>query len=241
MKQRLGGNHTIEYGTTQIEFEVVYTEREDVAIHVYPDCSVMVEAPDESDLDAIKSKVQKRAKWIFKQQRLFEDYETTEPNSMYVSGETYYYLGRRYRLKVIQDDFERVKFNRGRIFLYVKNPNSWHDKYNLMKDWYLARAKFIFRERLNKCYQRVQSLDIPFPEMQIRSMKSQWGSCTPAGKIILNIKLIKLPKKLIDYVILHELCHLKEHNHSKSFYQLLEQTLPNWSELRRELNQFDFT
>src|SRR5690606_2822925 len=141
---------------------------------------------------------------------------------MYVSGETHYYLGRRYRLKVIQDDFECVKFNRGRIFLYVSKLHSWHDKYDLMKDWYRTRAKFIFRERLNMCYQRVQNLDIPFPEMQIRSMKSQWGSCTPAGKIILNPKLIKLPKKLIDYVIVHELCHLKEHNHSKSFYQLLE-------------------
>jgi hypothetical protein len=218
----------------------VYSERSSIAIHVYPDQSVLVEAPLQTELDAIREKVRKCAKWIVKQQRTFEDYQTPEHVHQYVSGEAYYYLGRRYRLKVIQSDVERVKFNRGRIFLYVNDSNDLHSKHDLMQKWYRVRARFIFQERLKICFSRFEGFNIPFPDMKIRAMKSQWGSCTASGKIILNLKLIQVSKKLIDYVIIHELCHLIEHNHSRSFYELLERMLPNWQELRQELNQFEF-
>jgi predicted metal-dependent hydrolase len=241
MTPYLSGTYYIEYGTSQIEYELIYTEREELAIHVYPDCSVVVEAPLDSDTDVIQSKLKKRAKWIVKQQQTFREYISQEPNRLYVSGETHFYLGRRYRLKVIEADFERVGFHRGRIFLNTKNPDDWQHKYNLMQRWYRTRARFIFNERLNMCYRRFKGVDIPFPELQTRAMKSQWGSCTPSGKIILNLKLIQLPKKLIDYVIIHELCHLKEHHHGQSFYVLLSRIMPDWEALREELNRFEFT
>jgi predicted metal-dependent hydrolase len=82
----------------------------------------------------------------------------------------------------------------------------------------------------------VQVLGIPFPELWVRPMKNRWGSCTASGRILLNLKLIQVPKDLIDYVILHELCHLKEHNHSSRFYELLNRVLPAWREARRKLN-----
>lgn len=241
MTQYLSGKHQVQYGTSQIDFELIHTEREKLAVHVYPDSSVVVEAPLDSTLDEIKQKIYKRAKWIIKQQNTFQDYSRSEPNRMYVSGETHYYLGRRYRIKVIQADFERVQFNRGRIFLSVSMPNEWERKHDLMTTWYKARAKFIFRNRLKSCYAHFEDLGIPYPDLQIRAMASRWGSYTPSGKIILNLKLIKVPKKLIDYVIIHELCHLKEHNHSQSFYNLLDQRLPNWKILRERLNHYDFS
>src|SRR5687768_3037388 len=100
MTQYLGGTHQIEYGTSQIDYELIYTEREDLAIHVHPDCSVIVEAPFDSEMETIQAKVRNRAKWILKQQHTFQNYATSEPNRMYVSGETHFYLGRQYRLKV---------------------------------------------------------------------------------------------------------------------------------------------
>lgn len=240
MKQYPAGEHQIEYGTTILDFELMYSERSSIAIHVYPDQSILVEAPLKTEMDAIREKVRKRAKWIVKQQRTFDEYQTSEIIRQYVSGETYYYLGRQYRLKVIEDEIERVTFNRGRIFLYVNDTDNSHSKHNLMQKWYRARARFIFQEHLKTCYLRFEGFSIPFPDLQIRAMKSQWGSCTPSGKIILNLKLIKVPKKLIDYVIIHELCHLVEHNHSRLFYELLDKMLPKWNELRQELNQFSF-
>jgi len=237
MTQYLGGTHRIEYGTREIVYELIHVERDDLAIHVYPDCSVVVEAPIDSQLDAIETKVYRRAKWILKQQRTFSEYSTTEINRMYVSGETHFYLGKRYRLKVIPSDFDRVKFIRGRIFLYTTDTRDWQLKHNLMQKWYRTRAKFIFEQHLEYCFERFKGFDIQYPELQIRTMKSRWGSCTVAGKLILNLKLIKVSKKLIDYVIVHELCHLVEHNHSNKFYELLSLMMPEWNELRKELNQ----
>ena len=88
------------------------------------------------------------------------------------------------------------------------------------------------------CFPRVESLGISYPTLPVRQMKSRWGICT-AGNIILNLLLIHVPKHLIDYVVIHELCHLKEHNHSAAFYAVLERVLPDWEEQRRQLNQLE--
>lgn len=240
MVQYLAGTHYIQYGTRRIEYELVYVDRSDLAIHVHPDRSIVVEAPFESDPKHIESKLQKRAKWILKQQRLFEDHSNAVPHRQYVSGETHMYLGRQYRLKVIEADFDRVKFNRGRIYLFVNDPSDWQRKHDLLQKWYRTRARFIFQERLDACFERLTGMGIPYPELQIRRMKSQWGSCSNSGNIILNLKLIQMPKRLIDYVVIHELCHLKEHNHSQAFYRLLDQMLPHWSAIREELNQWGY-
>lgn len=239
MTQYLGGTQQIQYGTSAIVYELMYVERDDLAIHVYPDGSVVVEAPPDTGLDIIESRVYKRAKWILKQQRTFSEYSAPDPNRMYVSGETYFYLGKRYRLKLIPSDFDRVKFNRGRIYLYVTDTRDWQLKSRLIQKWYRTRAKFIFEQQLEHCFKRFSGYDIAYPELQIRAMKSQWGSCTASGKIMLNLKLIKVKKKLIDYVIVHELCHLIEHNHSQKFYELLSLMMPDWEALRKELNQLE--
>ena len=241
MAHYLSGTQWLTYGTRQIEYDLLYSKRDDLAIHVYPDCSVVVDAPLDSDSELIESKLKKRAKWIIKQQAIFQAYATQDPQRQYVSGETHFYLGRRYRLRVLESEREYVQFSRGRIVVQVHNKEDWQRKHDLMQVWYRARAKFVFKDRLVACHKRFVMLDLPFPEFQIRAMKSQWGSCTPSGKIILNIKLIQLPKKFIDYVIIHELCHLKEHKHNRIFYDLLTRILPEWESLREDMNQFDFT
>jgi predicted metal-dependent hydrolase len=78
------------------------------------------------------------------------------------------------------------------------------------------------------------------PKVVVRQMRSRWGSCTARGKITLNLKLVMVPRQLIDYVIVHELCHLAEHNHSKGFYTLLSRVMPDWEERREKLERFDF-
>lgn len=105
--------------------------------------------------------------------------------------------------------------------------------------WYRQQAKRVFAERLKVCFPRVEGLKIAYPMLSIRQMKARWGSCTVDGKIILNLMLIHVPKHLIDYVILHEMCHLVEHNHSGAFYGLLARVLPDWEERRKSLNQME--
>ena len=110
----------------------------------------------------------------------------------------------------------------------------------LLDGWYRRQARRVFRERLDTCYPRVQHLGIDYPELALRVMKSRWGSCTQAGRITLNVKLIQVPKDFIDYVVVHELCHLKEHNHSRKYYDLLDRVMPDWKQRRDQLNSFEF-
>jgi predicted metal-dependent hydrolase len=235
------GHFSIEYGTQTIGFELVYSEREAMAIHVHPDSSVVVDAPMGTDYEQVMERVQKKAKWVAKQQRLYAQHQPTINRiPRYASGETHYYLGKQYRLKVIQDDVERVKFYRGRLYLHVHQLSNYDRKSDLLNQWYRTRADFIFSQQLDVCHPLVEPFGVSYPTLKIRAMKSRWGSASPSGSITLNLRLIHVPKKLINYVILHELCHLKEMNHSSQFYDLLSRILPSWEQYRDELNSLEY-
>ena len=231
--------HTLQYGTTTIDYELRFTAtRKTLAVHVHPDTRVSVEAPEGSDPALIEQKVRKRAPWILRQQRDFARYAVDLPPREYVSGETHHYLGRQYRLKVVQSATSReiVKMSRGRIFVYVRDTTDRQQVKVLLEAWYRKQARRVFQARLDAVYPRLERYGIERPEVVIRRMKSRWGSCTAAGKITLNLKLIQMPRDGIDYVIVHELCHLKEHNHSVAFYALMDRVLPDWREWRDKLH-----
>jgi hypothetical protein len=233
------GTHEIEYGTTTITYDLVYSDRKDLAIHVYPDGSVVADAPLDTRAEVIEQRMKKRASWITRQRREFDRITPSIPPRQYVSGETHRYLGRQYRLKVIEDTVERVKLLRGYFHIHVRDKADREHVRELMDNWYLTHARLVFSERLAACYPRVEHLGIPYPELDVRPMKVRWGSCTPSQRIILNVMLVQVPKHYIDYVIVHELCHLKEPNHSRAFYDLLDRVMPDWRERRDRLNTFE--
>ena len=209
---------------------------------MHPDTRVTVEAPLESDLARIEEKVRKRAAWIVKQQRNFERYSFEMPPRQYVSGETHRYLGNQYRLKVLQSENgkECVIMDRERILIKTKNIQERERKKKLLVEWYRGHAGQVYRERVVRWYPRFERYEIVYPQVVVRQMKSRWGSCTAAGKITLNLKLIQFPKQLIDYIIVHELCHIIEHNHSAEFYALMSRIMPDWEERRKKLSTLQF-
>ncbi|MBC8496976.1 MAG: M48 family metallopeptidase [Chloroflexi bacterium] len=233
--------HTLQYGNTPIRYILTYVDRMDLAIHVHPDTTVAVEAPLESEFPEIEKRVRKRAAWIVKQQRQFRRFSVEFPPRKYVSGETHRYLGRQYRLRVFEDDvpIEVVRMDRGFITMYV-NSKSPDNVKKVLENHFRKRALNIFTEQVKKWMPRFERFDIEQPQVVVRRMKSRWGSCTAKGKITLNFKLIQVPKKLIDYVIVHELCHTVVHSHNTEFYALLTRILPDWEERREKLNSFEF-
>lgn len=236
----LAGQYCLQFGTSIIDYELIFSERKTLGIHVYHDGTVVVDAPIGSDEMAIGQKVSKRAAWILRQQRQFQAYPATSPlPRRYVSGESYRYLGRQYRLKVVEDGVESVRLSRGFLTVSVRSVEDKARIAELVHNWYHSQAKRIFAERLSVCFPRVESLGVGYPELAIRNMKARWGSCSAKGRLTLNLKLIHVPRDLIDYVVIHELCHLKEHNHSPAFYALLERALPEWRERRTKLNHMD--
>jgi predicted metal-dependent hydrolase len=232
--------HSVQYGTTTIHYHVRYARRKTLGISVHPDLRVTVTAPEQTEAADIEAKVLKRAPWILRQQRDFQRYLPHLPPRQYVSGETHRYLGRQYRLKVIEDQEERVKLAQGRFFIYVRDKTDTERVKILLDRWYRNHARRVFLERLDACYPRAERLGAPYPEVDIRVYKTRWGSCNSPDRIALNLKLIQVPKRYIDYVVMHELCHLIERNHSPRFRELLDRAMPDWRERKRELDEYEF-
>ena len=227
----------VVYGNSTIKFHLNFCNRRTLAIHVYPDGSVSVDAPQNAELTHIKQKVVKRARWIRRQQNIFERFPPALPTRNYLAGETFRYLGRQYLLKVVPDLRNIVKLERGYIHAYITRNDPERIKF-LVDEWYRNRSHAIFSERFKLCLKLVEKININHDgKYKLRTMKTRWGSCTKQGIITLNPELIAAPKFCIDYVITHELCHLIEPNHSKKFYKLLDCVMPDWEERRNKLNE----
>lgn len=233
---------TVEYGTKTITFNLSYSNRKTLEIAVYPDQTVWVTAPNDSPLEKIFEKVRKRGRWIVKQLKYFNRFDRENIEFEYISGETHRYLGKQYRLKVIQIDggeAESVKLKRGYFVIRThQKQNPDHVKQQL-EQWYRTKAEDKFTSRLSVCLDSVKKYDIEKPnELKVYQMDKRWGSYTASGNILLNPDLVKHPVYCIDYVIIHELCHTKHPNHDKEFYGLLNQVLPDWQRRKHKLERF---
>jgi len=230
--------YKVDYGTEHIEFSLDRRARKTLAIHVYPDTHVEVVAPEDAEIENIYRKVQKRAKWVIKQQRNFSRIQPPQPKPKYQSGETFRYLGKQYRLTVVEGNSPGVKLLNGRFVLSTPDNYGEKERGNLLLSWFREKGKKVFEERFTECLRRTSLIGVDTaPPWQIKVMEKRWGSCTKEGKVYLNPELIAAPKPSIDYVIIHELCHLVEHNHSTRFYELLTKVYPEWKRWRDYLNE----
>jgi predicted metal-dependent hydrolase len=222
-------SYSVVYGTSEIFFHLEYSDRKTLGIEVHPDQHVLVKAPVGSSISTIQSKVSNRASWITRQQRKFATYAPKLPAPEYKSGEGYRYLGRQCRLKVIQSDHQSIRLWAGRLEVHTPDVQNQDDIERLVKAWYRDRAQSIFTARYQICLRIASRYGIQSQQgFELRTMTKRWGSCSSQGKITLNPLLVSAPKDCIDYVIMHELCHLKCHNHSPDFYRLLSLIMPNW-------------
>jgi predicted metal-dependent hydrolase len=230
------GGFVLHYGGQRIPFRIAYRPRKHLAISVLPNLRVEVVAPVGTTLEAILPRVERRAGWIVRQLRFFEQYQPAQPGPSYASGETHLYLGRQYRLKVADGTPESVKLV-GRFFrVAVRTPSDTGRVRELLDGWYREHAWRVFDQRLAGCLEATTPLRLAEPpRIVVRRMAKRWGSCTKAGNVILNLDLVKAPVHCIDYVIVHELCHLKVHNHGKEFYRLLARCMPDWQARKRRL------
>lgn len=225
------------YGKDNIEFEIVYSERKTLEISVHPNKSIVVKAPAGSDYEHIQKTISKRAGWINRQVLFFEQFYPRTPERLYVGGETHLYLGKRYRLKIFAADKNEIKMIQGFFHASVKDWSSPDTVRSLMNEWYANKAKEKFNELFEKRWPAFAKMSLSKPIIKIRQMKRRWGSLSVKGTLTLNENLICAPKDCIDYVITHELCHLKHNDHGKEFYRLLSKILPDWEKRKKKLEQ----
>lgn len=225
---------SIRYGSDEIEYDVLFVNRETMEISVHPNKAVIVKAPLDTTLEKISQKVRKRIRWIRKQIRYFSQFDPRTPERQYVGGESHLYLGKQYRLKIVQGLRNHVLLSRG--FFWVESPLMKPELVRQSLDnWYRERAHSQFENILHKAWENFEKYNRPKPTLRIQKMQSRWGSLSKQGTLTLNVDLIRAPKDCIEYVIFHELCHLIHHNHGPEFYKLLDQTLPGWSTRKHKL------
>jgi predicted metal-dependent hydrolase len=213
----LNGTYVVLFRGETIPFALEMRQRRRLSISVHPDRHVTVLAPAGCSLADVLARVQKRAAWITRQRAYFAQFHPLPHEKRYVSGETHLYLGRQYRLKIQSAAAESVKLTGSYLHVTMANRHDALQVKRLLDDWYRNHAKSIFHTRLLQCLDAAPSLRMPPPALIIRHMSRRWGSCTKAGNILLNLELVKTPLYCIEYVIMHELCHLRIHNHSPGY------------------------
>jgi len=222
----------------QIAFDYLLTleVRKTLAIHVFPDQSVRVKAPLHATEAKIAGFLQRKIRWILKHQRYFAQFKPRAPKE-YISGETFRYLGRNYKLLIRETEGqERVSLQHGVLTVFSLSPHDRAHTRILLDGWYIEKARQLFTERLACCLNRFPQTNLP--KLGIRRLVRRWGSYSSrTHRIGLNLELIKASRSQIDYVLTHELCHITHRAHDKAFYRLLSSHLPDWKALKVELER----
>jgi predicted metal-dependent hydrolase len=225
------------YGERRISYVLRFSDRKRLRIVVKPNLEVAVSAPNGSTEAEIATAVRSKAPWIVKQLSEFRDFHPLPTPHKFISGETFVYLGRQYRLKLKEGEIAPAKLY-GR-FLHVQIPDMTNSATvrRAVDAWYRTRASEVFRRFLAICMEVAGRHGVSEPTLTIREMRTRWGSCTAAGRVTLNLRLIHAPVHCIEYVVMHELCHLVHHDHSPQFFRLLTRCMPDWKKRRAVLSR----
>lgn len=235
---------TVRYGRHSFRVHELVRESgvPSVQIRVHPDCRVEALVPEGQPRDRVLKALNKRAPWIHKQVEGFRALQANTTPRSYIGGESHLYLGRRYSLRVVRcnsRDAASVKLKGGDI--EVVTPFKSRAKIKMqLEAWYRERAKVYFAKRLAELCRDLSWVKED-PNLRVRLMKKQWGNCSRKGILTMNVHLVKAPRVCIDYVILHELCHLVERNHGKRFYRLLDSVCSDRAATKERLDKLAAT
>lgn len=222
-----------KYGSKTIVAEVLYSNRKTLDLRVFPEGNVQITAPLNTPLDIILEKVKPKLKWVIQQQKAFELYRPFTSDKIYIPGETHRYLGRQYKLKITKKEkgYSTISLAKGLMHIETTKENVE----TIITKFYKSKADVVFSELLQKLLEEFPRFKEYEISLSHKFLKKRWGSCATNGNILLNTELIKASKICIEYVIIHELCHLIHPNHSKYFYELLSELLPNWQNIKHKL------
>lgn len=221
--------------------EVVRTRRKKTVAIKIVEGRVKVMAPKRLPQKNIDEFILRKASWIAEKLRIQSEFVPLKPHE-YVSGESFSYLGKSYPLKLTDSDAGELKLRRGQFVLGVDKNFSGEQRKDFVKAelvrWYQAHAEQRLMQRISHY---AQIVGIEPRSVIVKSYKARWGSCSIYGDISFNWKLIMAPHHVVDYVVVHELCHMHQHNHSPKFWQYVERVMPDYRECRQWLKDNEKT
>ena len=230
--------HEIICGTERIPVEVSFDRHRSLRLCVRPEGTVCVRAPFRTSRQHIHAHVQGKAAWILRHLERFRTLRQTARPLAYVSGESLAFLGRDYTLEVRQDERNAVRLTEASMEVTTRFPPRPDTVRRLLDAWHLEQARELFSRLIREALPSFDALGVPRPaRLKIRAMTSRWGTCSLARTITLNRHLLRAPLPCVEYVVAHELCHLRHHGHDAQFYGLLEAIMPDWKARRKRLRQ----
>ncbi len=228
MKQITIGNITID---------VIRKDIKNIHLAVYPPSGrVRIATPLHTKDETIRLFAISKLSWIKRHQKNFEKQKRL-PVKEFANRESHYFLGKRYLLNIIEySGKQQVKVRHRHLDLYVKPDTAQIVKHRILNDWYRERLKEMIPPLIEK-WEKV--LKVKVNAFGVKRMKTKWGTCTiEAGRIWINLELVKKPVSCLEYIIVHEMVHLLERHHNDRFLSILSKHLPNWKHLKEELNRF---
>ncbi len=226
---------SLRYGTRTIQFRLVPSNRKTLGITVTPALEVIAKVPPHTPEKRVREVMKKRATWILRQQDSFRKYYPKQPVRKFASGETHLYLGRQYRLKLRRRKREKVRLEGRFLNVHCAEPARVE---SLVTSWYQRQANLRFSQWLEEWTDRFEKYGVHPSDLIVKKMNARWGSCAADGKIRLNLDLIRAPKGCIEYVIIHELCHLVHRKHTAQFFRLQKRMNPQWEKWKERLEVF---
>ena len=226
--------NTINLG--DISINVIHKDIKNVHLSVHPPQGrVTISAPLQMDLETIRLFSISKLGWIRKQQSKLKNQKRETPRE-YITRESHYYLGQRYLLKVIEQKAKpKVVLKHNAIELYIRKGTSITKKEEILQGWYRQQLKKLALQYVTKLEKKI---NIKVDQINIRKMKTKWGTCNPnAKRIWLNTELAKKPIESIEYILVHEMVHLIERKHNEKFTACMNKFLPKWKHIRKELNR----
>jgi len=221
------------------KYRIVYSRRRTITISISPDNGVVVKAPYLTPGGTIKRFVNDKSEWIKKILAGFKSLKRIDNVKGYSDGDSILLFGRDFRLKLYQLDRNSVRIGAGDTIEagYVKDNNPLIIR-AMLEGWFKYIAQDKIRQKFREILVRYDNYRFRPGDLVVRAMKKRWGSCSTKGKIAISYDLVRLDEVFTEYVILHELCHLKHHDHSSNFYRLLSEVYPDWKKVREELKKY---
>jgi predicted metal-dependent hydrolase len=226
------------YTIEDIEFKVIYSQRRSIGISVLPDSSVIVRVPYLTSLKTINRIINEKYSWVLKHRDNYKNLNNSSLKKKFTSGETHLFRGKEHALRIEKCVKPYIRFSDEIIEVGTDKTDDPATIKRLLYKGYKSEAIAHFPESLSKVLSAQENQMFKPSGLVIRTMKRRWGSCSNKGVITLSTELIKLDDLFIEYVIIHELCHLKQHNHGPEFYKLLSELFPDWKSVRKELRKY---
>lgn len=223
------------WGKRRMPFRLRHAEVKRLRIAVDPEGLVMVTAPLHASEEAVIARVSRRGDWIQRQQERFALWRPRTPARQYLSGETHLFLGDQLRLQVQLGQDQGVERRGNRLVIGLKQASGREPVRVLVQAWYATQARQILRDRWHAQRGIWARHGIEASRVIVRPLKNRWGSMTAAGSLLLNSDLVRASPQLIDYVIAHEMAHLKYPDHGPQWRSILRQVMPDWEQRKQRL------